>query len=40
MGRVSTEELTKRYGHIGFDSMHEYEADLTALRYVLAIVVS
>ena len=32
VGRTSTEELTERYGHIGFQWKHEYEADLAAIR--------
>lgn len=34
MGRTSTEELANRYGEIGFQWKHEYEADLVGLRYV------
>ncbi|OCF32948.1 hypothetical protein I316_05286 [Kwoniella heveanensis BCC8398] len=36
MGRTSTEELVDRYGEIGFQWVHEYEADLAGLR-ILAL---
>ncbi|WVQ99511.1 hypothetical protein IAU59_006647 [Kwoniella sp. CBS 9459] len=36
MGRTSTEELVDRYGEIGFQWIHEYEADLAGLR-ILAL---
>ncbi|WVR06910.1 hypothetical protein IAU60_003946 [Kwoniella sp. DSM 27419] len=32
MGRTSTAELADRYGEIGFQWVHEYEADLAGLR--------
>ena len=32
MGRTTTEELVDRYGEIGFQYKHEYEADLVGLR--------
>lgn len=32
LGHTATEEVTQRYGHAGFEYMHEYEADLVALR--------
>ena len=32
MGRTGTEELANRYGEIGFQWKHEYEADLVGLR--------
>lgn len=32
IGRVGTEELSNRYGHIGFEFKHEFEADFAALR--------
>ena len=35
MGRTSTEELANRYGEIGFQYKHEYEADRVGLRCVL-----
>ncbi|WVF71350.1 hypothetical protein IAT40_006154 [Kwoniella sp. CBS 6097] len=36
MGRTSTEELVDRYGEIGFQWIHEYEADIAGLR-ILAL---
>ncbi|WWC62155.1 uncharacterized protein I303_104747 [Kwoniella dejecticola CBS 10117] len=36
MGRTSTEELADKYGQIGFQYIHEYEADLAGLR-ILAL---
>ncbi|ORY32850.1 hypothetical protein BCR39DRAFT_564129 [Naematelia encephala] len=32
VGRTSTEQLAGRYGHIGFEWKHEYEADLAGIR--------
>lgn len=32
MGRTSSEELADKYGEIGFQWKHEYEADLAGLR--------
>ncbi|ODN80558.1 hypothetical protein L202_02759 [Cryptococcus amylolentus CBS 6039] len=32
VGRTSTEELSQKYGEIGFQWKHEYEADLAGLR--------
>ncbi|KAL7421261.1 hypothetical protein Q5752_004146 [Cryptotrichosporon argae] len=32
IGKTSTEEISQRYGHIGFQFKHEYEADSAALR--------
>jgi hypothetical protein len=32
VGRTSTEELADRYGEVGFQWKHEYEADLAGLR--------
>lgn len=34
MGRTTAEEMTERFGHVGFERRHEYEADFTGLRYV------
>lgn len=34
MGRTSSEELADKYGEIGFQWKHEYEADLAGLRWV------
>jgi hypothetical protein len=34
VGRTSTEEMSDRYGQIGFQWKHEYEADLAGLRLV------
>ncbi|OCF60992.1 hypothetical protein L486_00636 [Kwoniella mangroviensis CBS 10435] len=36
VGRTSTEELADKYGEIGFQYIHEYEADLAGLR-ILAL---
>nr|XP_019046510.1 hypothetical protein I302_05260 [Kwoniella bestiolae CBS 10118]OCF25440.1 hypothetical protein I302_05260 [Kwoniella bestiolae CBS 10118] len=36
VGRTSTEELADKYGEIGFQFVHEYEADLAGLR-ILAL---
>ncbi|WWC70167.1 uncharacterized protein I206_104115 [Kwoniella pini CBS 10737] len=36
MGRTSTEELADKYGQIGFQYIHEYEADLAGIR-ILAL---
>ncbi|WWC89159.1 uncharacterized protein L201_004077 [Kwoniella dendrophila CBS 6074] len=36
MGRTSTDELADKYGEIGFQFVHEYEADLAGLR-ILAL---
>ncbi len=33
IGRTSTDEMSERYGQIGFQWKHEYEADLAGLRY-------
>ncbi|WVO15099.1 hypothetical protein L204_102743 [Cryptococcus depauperatus] len=32
VGKTSTEELSEKYGEIGFQCKHEYEADLAGLR--------
>ena len=32
VGRTSAEEMSERYGQIGFQYKHEYEADLAGLR--------
>lgn len=32
VGRTTSEELSERYGHMGFQWKHEYEADLAAFR--------
>ncbi|WRT66538.1 uncharacterized protein IL334_003497 [Kwoniella shivajii] len=36
MGRTSTDELVERFGELGFQYVHEYEADLAGLR-ILAL---
>lgn len=32
VGKTSTDEISERYGQIGFQWKHEYEADLVGLR--------
>jgi len=32
MSRTTSEGLTERYGHIGFEWKHEHEADFAAFR--------
>lgn len=32
VGRTSADEMSERYGQIGFQWKHEYEADLAGLR--------
>lgn len=32
VGRTSAEEMSDRYGEIGFQWKHEYEADIAGLR--------
>lgn len=32
LGRTTAEEMTERFGHVGFDRRHEFEADFTGLR--------
>lgn len=34
VGRTGAEEMSNRYGEIGFQWKHEYEADIAGLRYV------
>lgn len=34
MGKTSANEMTLKYGHIGFQWKHEYEADLAGMRWV------
>jgi hypothetical protein len=35
VGKTSVTELADKYGEIGFQWKHEYEADLAGMRYVL-----